>query len=393
MLFFLVLIAAELLSFPILKEHIGRRSKGLLFISTLIHVIFSIWLWFILYKTMTYPGFYDEPDHMRLAMDLSEVICAVVIPRYILIIFHYTGKLIRIRRGGYIRWLTGAGFLSGALFFTIIILSTLYGRFNFKTENVEVKVRELNPDLDGLRIVQISDLHLSSFHGHHKALRSAINTVNSLRPDLLINTGDFVSFGWREFDSYDTILARAVSVYGSYAVAGNHDFGIYHPHYTPADRENSVLLLNERIRRSGYTLLNDTSIILNIGSAKLGLTGIRTMGKTPNIRHGDVQKALKGTENADFRILLSHDPNQWEPDVVSKTNIDLTLSGHTHGMQLGIYTRWFRWSPAVFFYPHWGGLYREGNQYHYVNRGLGVLSVPFRIWMPPEITLITLKRE
>ena len=123
------------------------------------------------------------------------------------------------------------------------------------------------------------------------------------------------------------------------------------------------------------------------------MIGIITKGRYPDIIHGDLGKALSGLDSVDLKILLSHDPNQWETDVVSKTDIDITLSGHTHAMQMGIYTKKFRWSPAKYFYPHWNGLYTQGNQVHYVNRGLGVLAIPFRIWMPPEITVITLKKE
>jgi predicted MPP superfamily phosphohydrolase len=113
----------------------------------------------------------------------------------------------------------------------------------------------------------------------------------------------------------------------------------------------------------------------------------------PHIIHGDLAKAISGLDSADLKILLSHDPNQWEEEVTGKTDIDITLSGHTHGMQMGIMTKKIRWSPAKYFYPHWNGLYKQGNQYQYVNRGLGVIGIPFRIWMPPEITVITIKRE
>jgi predicted MPP superfamily phosphohydrolase len=109
--------------------------------------------------------------------------------------------------------------------------------------------------------------------------------------------------------------------------------------------------------------------------------------------HGDLEKAIAGLDSVDLKILMTHDPNHWAMAVKGKTNIDITLSGHTHGMQMGIYTKKFKWSPSMYFYPHWGGLYSEGKQFHYVNRGLGVLAIPFRIWMPPEITIITIKQE
>ena len=109
--------------------------------------------------------------------------------------------------------------------------------------------------------------------------------------------------------------------------------------------------------------------------------------------HGDLIKAMKGTDSADFRILISHDPNHWEESVLGKTNIELTFSGHTHGMQMGILTKGFKWSPSQYFYPRWNGLYSSANQFLYVNRGLGVLAIPFRIWMPPEISVIRLTSE
>jgi predicted MPP superfamily phosphohydrolase len=217
--------------------------------------------------------------------------------------------------------------------------------------------------------------------------------INNLKPDLILNTGDFVTYGWQEFGRNDTILAKAKSRYGNYAVLGNHDFGTYDPFFTEADRDNNVLNIIHLVRSSGYNVLIDTNMVVRINNARIGLIGIITKGRHPDILHGNLTKALAGLDSVDLKILLSHDPNQWEEDVLGKTDIDITLSGHTHGMQMGIYTKWFKWSPSKYFYPHWSGLFREGRQVQYVNRGLGVLSIPFRIWMPPEVTVITLRSE
>ena len=347
----------------------------------------------LLAETTLYKGFFDNPEHISLLLSLAGAFCIIVVPRVFLILFHFTGKTIRLRRGGYINWLTNTGLIIAVLFSFVISLGTFYGRFNFRVENVEIKIKDLNKDLDGIRIVQLSDMHLSAFYNHGKLLGEIMDEVNSLKPDLILNTGDFVTFGWREFDSNDTILSKARSLYGNFAVMGNHDFGTYHPYFTEADRNDNVLLVNKMIRASGYTLLNDTNTIVRINGAKIGLIGIITKGRHPDIVHGDLGKALSGLDSADLKILLSHDPNQWEKEVVSKTGIDITLSGHTHGMQIGIYTNKFRWSPSKYFYPHWGGLFIEGNQVQYVNLGLGVLAIPFRIWMPPEITVINLIKE
>ncbi len=281
----------------------------------------------------------------------------------------------------------------GTIIFIIIALSTFIGRFNFKTENITVHIKGLHKDLDGLRIVQISDLHLSGFYHHKYVLQDVIEKINTYKPDLILNTGDFISYGWREFGRNDTILAKSRSKFGNYAVMGNHDFGTYDPDYTEADRENNVLIMHKLIKASGYTLLNNEFTKINIGKARIGLIGVITKGRHPHMIHGDVGKAAMGLDSVDIKILMTHDPNDWELAVTGKTDIDLTLSGHTHGMQMGILTKKFKWSPAKYFYPHWNGLYTDGNQVQYVNRGLGVLAIPFRIWMPPEITIITLRPE
>jgi predicted MPP superfamily phosphohydrolase len=344
-------------------------------------------------ETASYNSFYDNPKHVWLMMNMAAIICAIVVPRIILIILHFTGKLVNIKKGGHLKGLTNAGFIIMAAVLLIVGLGSFYGRFNFKTEEVTIKIDSLNKDLDGLKIVQISDLHLNSFYRHKNLLQNVMNEVNRHNPDFILNTGDFVSFGWREFERDDTILSKARSKYGNYAILGNHDAGTYDPYFTEADKENNILILNNLIKASGYEVLNDDNKKVKVGSAAIAFIGVTTKGRHPHMIHGDLNKAISGLDSVDLKILLTHDPNHWAEAVSGKTDIDLTLSGHTHGMQIGIITKKFRWSPSKYFYPHWNGLYTSANQYQYVNRGLGVLSIPFRIWMPPEITVITLKKK
>jgi predicted MPP superfamily phosphohydrolase len=391
--FLIILITTEVLVPVILRQHFYNKSRVKYYTFIIIHVIMTMWFWILFLEITTYKGFFDTSRHIWLLMNLTGMISAVLVPRIIIIIFHFSGKIARIKNGGHIRWLTNTGLTVMALIFSIIAFSTLYGRFNFKTENITIKVRGLKKDLDGLKIVQLSDMHLAGFYNHSKLLQKVMDAVSTYEPDLILNTGDFVSYGWREFGRKDTILSKAKSRYGNFAVMGNHDFGTYHPDFTEADRDNNVLIMNQQIRSSGYRVLNDESAIVNIGNSKIGLAGIITMGRHPYITYGDLGKAITGLDSVDLKILLSHDPNHWEKAVVGKTDIDITLSGHTHGMQMGILTKHFKWSPSKYFYPHWNGLFLEGNQSQYVNRGLGVLSIPFRIWMPPEITIITLRPE
>jgi len=391
----IILIVTEILTMLVLREHFCHHLKAKYFLSMIINIILSLAIWITFIEMHSFRGFFDSPRHVWLMMNMTGLIIAVVIPRVILDILHFTGKLVRIKKGDHIRSLTNTGLIIMLVFLTIIGLSTFHGRFNFKTEEVTIKIKDLKTDLDGLRIVQLSDMHLPCFYNHRKLLQKVMYEVNALKPDLLFNTGDFVDFGWREFDKNDTILSKAHSRYGNFAILGNHDVGTYDPFFTEADRENNILIMINKIRASGYQVLEDEYKTLYIGKAKIALIGVTTEGRHPHMIHGNVEKAMSGlnADSVDLKILLSHDPNQWEEDVTGKTDIDITLSGHTHGMQMGIMTKKFRWSPAKYFYPHWNGLYTEGHQYQYVNRGLGCLAIPFRIWMPPEITVITLKKK
>jgi predicted MPP superfamily phosphohydrolase len=353
----------------------------------------SIWLWILLIEIVTYKGPYEASRNVWLHMNMRGMICAVICPRILIIIFHYAGRLVRVRNGGYNRSLTNSGIIIGFLIFSVIACSTLIGRFNFKTEEITIRIKDLNPNLNGLKIVQLSDMHLSGFYHHRKLLQEEIKKIDNYQPDIIANTGDFVTYGWREFEGTDTILARTKSRYGNFAVFGNHDSGTYLPVQIDSVMKTNRLKMNEMIQSSGYIILNDAHTIININGAKVAIIGVTTGGRHPDIIHGDLTKALQGLDSADFRILLCHDPNQWEEDVTGKTDIELTLSGHTHGMQMGILTKKFKWSPSKHFYPHWNGLYSKDDQFLYVNRGFGVLAVPFRIWMPPEITVIKLETE
>lgn len=326
-------------------------------------------------------------------MNMTGMIAGVVAPRIIIIIFHFTGVFLKQTTGNLKKTISLSGFILSVIVFTIIFIGTFIGRYNFKTEEVDIKIKGLNKDLEGLTIVQISDLHQSCFYKNRNVLQDVMLKINSYDPDMIINTGDFISYGWREFDCNDTILAKAGSRYGNFAVLGNHDMGTYDPEYTQTDIDTNIIMMNRYITSSGYKVLNDENTIVKIGSARLGIIGITTFGRHPDIIHGDLNKAIEGLDSVDLKILLSHDPNQWMTDIVGKTDIDITLSGHTHGMQMGIMTKKIKWSPSKRYYPHWNGLFIEKNQAQYVNRGLGVLAIPFRIWMPPEITVLKLKSE
>ena len=386
----IALILLEVLTILILKEHFYKSSKHLFYVSLAIHLLLSVWLWYIIISIIFNKGYFDTPRNVWMHLNLTGMLGAVGLTRMLLCLLHYAGKLIKIRKKSYVKGLTRTGLVISAVIFSVIAYCTFIGRYNFSTEKVYIHIRGLDKNLDSLRIVQISDLHLGGFYRHRDKLAGVVDEVNNLKPDLIFNTGDFVSYGCREYDYFDTILLKAESRLGNYAIPGNHDMGTYYPEATEEYRKYIAGRVKELATASGYTMLNDQNVILSIDSADVAIIGVETYGRHPDIIHGNLKKAAEGTDSAGFKILLAHDPNQWRQEVTEKTNIDLTLSGHTHGMQVGIITNKLRWSPSKYFYPEWNGLYSTGDQYLYVNRGLGVMGVPFRIWMPPEITLIIL---
>ena len=390
---FIVLAITEILTLAVIKQYLYERSWLSYYFAITINAVLSIWIWTLWFQTVSFRGMPDDPAHAWSVMNLRGMMFAVVIPRILIIIFHYSGRLSRRSSGGYSRKLTASGFAVSSIIMLVFASSALIGRFNVRTENYTIAIEGLHPDLGGLRIVHISDLHLPCFYHHQDKLEEIMLKINGLEPDLLVNTGDFINAGWREFDRFDTILSKALARYGQYAVMGNHDFGTYHPTYTEAERENNVRLMNRFISASGYKVLNDEFEMVKIGNASVAVLGVTTKGSHPDIEHGNLEKASERIYGEDLKILLAHDPNQWDREVTGKTGIDLTLSGHTHGLQAGIFTKRIKWSPAKYFYPRWAGMHEVDGQFIVVNRGLGVLGIPFRIWMPPEITVITLEPE
>lgn len=393
MILFIILIITEILTLVVIRQHFYDKSWMRYYFFMTVNTMLSIWLWILWFETVSFKGIFDEPDHIWMIMNLIGMISGVVIPRMIIILFHFTGKITMRKTGGHNRLLTNTGIVISLIVFLTIMTGTLYTRFNFKTDRITLKIKELKPELNGLKIVLISDLHLSSFYHHKDQMIKVMQKINQENPDIMVNTGDYVSFGWREFGRFDTILNTAGGRYGSFTVLGNHDNGGYDPFFTDADKENNVLLMKKFMSASGYKVLNDESEIINIRDSRVEMIGVTTKGSFPHIIHGDLGKAMSGTDSADLKILLAHDPNQWDKEVTGKTNINITLSGHTHAMQLGILTKRFKWSPAKYFYPKWNGVYQEGEQFLVVNRGLGVLVIPFRIGMPPEITAITINAK
>lgn len=290
------------------------------------------------------------------------------------------------------------GIALSVLVFALMILGSTWGVYRFRVTETEVGIRNLPPELEGLRIVQLSDIHLGSWVSA-KPLARAVSLVQGLNPDLVVFTGDMVNYSTAEVQGFEEVLAGIRAPLGVYAILGNHDYGDYTSWRNQADKEKNLTDMEIFYKKIGWNLLRNQSVIILKDSAEFLLSGVENWSATNRFRkYGDMQKTLQGAEIQSLNILLSHDPTHWDAEVKTKYPwFDLTLSGHTHGMQMGIDFSGIHWSPAKFLYEEWGGLYSSQGRtpdedgYLYVNAGLGHIGYPGRIGIRPEISLLILK--
>ena len=198
------------------------------------------------------------------------------------------------------------------------------------------------------------------------------------------------NYAW-ELRGWARVFRKLSATIGKYAVLGNHDYGDYSEWNSKKEKQENFKVIKNFYKENDFILLLNQSDIIEKNNDKIAIIGVENWGKPPFKQYGDLQKAIKKAGAIPFKILLSHDPSHWTEEVVEKTNIALTLSGHTHGMQAAFQYKQLQWSPIKYKYKHWAGLYNSKNQYLHVNRGLGWLGFPGRLGMRPEITLIELK--
>jgi predicted MPP superfamily phosphohydrolase len=283
------------------------------------------------------------------------------------------------------------GLLSGFLPFFIIVNGIFKSVYKFKVYHHTIASKVLPESFNDLKIVQLSDLHLGSFNYGYDKLERVVTKINQLQPDYIMITGDLVNnFAW-ELRGWHSIFNKLSAKKGKFAILGNHDYGDYSQWDSPQSKQDNFDAIKQfYVDISFKLLLNESEIILK-NTEQIAIIGIENWGKPPFKQYGDLQKALESIKTIPFKILLSHDPTHWTEEVIYKTNIALTLSGHTHGMQAAFQYKNLQWSPIKYKFKHWAGLYKHNQQYLYVNRGLGWLGFPARIGMRPEITLIELK--
>jgi len=286
------------------------------------------------------------------------------------------------------------GYLSAVIPFVTMVYGVMKSAYNYKVKRVKLTFPELPNELEGFKVVQISDLHTGSFTST-KPIKEVVKLINEQNADLVCFTGDLVNFKSQEAKPFIKILKQIKAKHGVYSILGNHDYGDYLSWDTHAKKAYNMLQMEQNHQQMGWQLFRNNHQTIQKGNAKLNVIGMENWSaikKFPN--YGDMQKAFPRANNAHFNLLLSHDPTHWNKEITKYyKQIDLTLSGHTHGMQFGIDTRNFRWSPAKLLYKHWAGLYQKGRQKLYVNRGLGFIGFPGRVGVYPEITVLELSNS
>jgi len=260
------------------------------------------------------------------------------------------------------------------------------GAYRYKIHKNKLTFKNLPKAFNGLKIVQISDIHSGSFY-NKEAIKKGVQMIIDQKPDVVFFTGDIVNSLATEMDDYYDVFDKITAPMGVYSILGNHDYGDYEQWPSDEARAQNFEKIKAIHGKLGWQLLLDEHIYLEKDEQKIAVIGVQNWGNGFH-QIGDLAKAYHNCES-DFKILLSHDPTHWDAQVTKDfLDIDLTLSGHTHGAQMGIETHNFKWSPIQFRYSKWAGLYSKGEQYLYINRGFGFLGYPGRIGIWPEITVL-----
>jgi predicted MPP superfamily phosphohydrolase len=320
------------------------------------------------------------------------------------------GDLYRLAEGG-INWLAdhtvgGEGnFMPGrrkfvsqlalgvaAIPFTSFLYGITKGKYLFKVHRHTLWFDDLPQAFDGFKITQISDVHAGSFDDMD-AVRRGVEMINAQQSDLFVFTGDLVNSMASEFDRWVDVFKEIKTPHGQFSILGNHDYGDYHAWPNAEAKMANLEQLKKHHAAAGFRLLLDENVEIEKDGEKISLLGVENWGIGFGQR-GNLRKALAGVSPENFKVLLSHDPSHWDNEVKNyDQHVHLTLSGHTHGMQMGVEIPGLRWSPVKYRYPKWAGVYEEAGKYINVNRGFGYLGFAGRVGIWPEITVLELKRK
>lgn len=393
LLFYTFIFLVELLSYSGIRLLIKQAGDGIRRILTISYILVSAFAsGLIIYS-------YSNPELLKQSHNYAFFYFVIIfsllnlLPKSFFAIMTLISWLFRWFSGLRLQLLILYGsFMLASGIFVLISYGHFWGRYSLTEVQQDLYFDELPQQLEGLKIVQLSDIHLGSFNNNPKVLKETVSIINNINPDILLFTGDMVNNFADEMAGFESYLHELFAKYGKYAIQGNHDYGDYSSWPDSTAKQINLDKIRDGFVQSGFKLLLNEWINIEVQDTSFALIGVENWGHPPFPQYAKLDQAMKGIPDNTFRILMSHDPAHWGSIVVPETDIPLTLAGHTHGGQFGIKIAGIEFSPIYFIQKNWGGLYKSDNQLLYVNRGLGTIGFQGRIDMRPEITILTLHR-
>lgn len=354
----------------------------------------------ILYWILTFNK--ASRDHQQIQLMVSAMMI-FVLPKLLSVIFLLIGDFTRFVEFGFKyftakenyfperrKFISTTALAAAGIFSALAIDGIIFGKYRHTVRKVKLRFKNLPENFKGYKIVQISDVHSGSFFNPQK-LQKAIDLINEQDADVVLFTGDMVNNYADEFKPFIPLFKSIKAKDGKFSILGNHDYGDYGAWNSREEKAQNIPTLKNYQAEAGFKLLRNENIALEKNGEKIYLLGVENWGIKPFPQYGDLDKALLGVPEDAIKVLMSHDPTHFDEVVKKhKTNVHLTLSGHTHGMQFGLDLKNIKWSPVKFKYKKWADLYESEGKYLYVNRGFGVIAYPGRVGINPEITVIEL---
>lgn len=404
-----IFLAIEYYSFIALKTAIRHLNHGLHVSFYIVYALLTVCIFLSMYSFFHWRSGAWPSDMLKLTVNffiglfLGKLLIAVImmvgdIFLVLKMIFKFLfsfieGKVAIVKEGSNTvsrsQFISQAALVLGGLL-TSGLAFGMTNRYRYKVRREKLSPEGLPMSFRGMKIAQISDVHSGSFDDA-EAVAQGVEAIMREKPDLILFTGDLVNNLATEIVPYIDVFKKLEAPLGVYSILGNHDYGDYVQWPSGEAKKNNLEQLKKHHEALGWKLLLNEHVILEREREKIALVGVENWGARAFTRYGDLRKAVSGIETSLFKILMSHDPSHWDAEVRKDfPDIALTLSGHTHGMQFGIEIPGFKWSPVQYMYKQWAGLYQEGRQYLYVNRGYGFIGYQGRLGILPEIAVIEL---